>query len=385
MLKESDVKSAAARDKRYLIADIDGLYLEVFPSGRKCWLLRMSSGGKRPKFVLGDWPAMSLRDARASCAIKRAEAGKVLSETSEAVVFGALLREWQRVSLADCTDKYKERIASLISARVMPKFEFRLAGSVTSVDVLNRIREIEAEGKYEVAHRVLSIFSRVFQFGVGKTLLSANPAASLEGLLMPRRVRHFARLTDPRDVGALMRAINAYSRPKVRNALLFSAYTFARPGEVCRAEWKEFALDGLMWRLPAAKMKMRKPHLVPLSSQVVSLLCKQKALLAEYYTSLPEFVFPSERGAGRPMSADTVRCALRSMGYEQEEMTAHGFRSMASTILNESGLWGADAIERQLAHSPLDRIRETYNYAQWMPERTKMMQWYADELDRLMK
>lgn len=383
MFKESDARSAAIKDKRYLVAAGEGLYLEVFPSGRKVWLLRTSVGTKRPKFVLGDWPEMSLRDARAACAVRMAEVGRAAAGSGEAVYFGALLAEWRRVAFANCSDKYRNRMDAIIKTRIEPRFEHMLAGNVTSLDVLNRVREVESEGKYEVAHRVLSIFVRVFNFGLSKTVLTTNPAAALEGLLMPRNIKHYARVTDPFEVGCLMRSIAGYSRPRVRHALLFSAYVFGRPSEIRKAEWKEFDFNSCLWRLPAEKMKMRRPHIVPLARQVVDLLMEQRSLLAEYSSVEQRYVFPSERGPNGCMSADTVRCALRGMGYGQDDMTAHGFRSMASTILNESGLWGADAIERQLAHCPADRVRETYNYAQFVPERTRMMQWYADELDRL--
>ena len=384
MLKEAGIKAAAAREARYMIADLDGLYLEVFPTGRKVFLLRTTVGIRRRKFVLGEWPDMSLRDARIACGKKKDEL-ETLSGTASytARTFGALAHDWKAVALEGCTSKYKSRMDSLINARVLPKFENRLAASITSLEVLSRIREIEAEDKLEVSHRVLGIFNHIFAFGVSTSILDNNPAASLGDSIKPRHVVHYARLEDPRDVGQLMRAIDGYSRPRVRNALFFSAFVFCRPGEIRRAEWREFDFNSLLWRIPAEKMKMRETHLVPLSKQVVEVLKEQRALLLEYYPTLPAFVFPSERTASRPMSADTVRCALRSMGYGQDEMTAHGFRSIASTILNESGIWSPDSIERQLSHAPKDQTRESYNYAQWLPERTRMMQWYADELERL--
>ena len=365
-------------------ADIDGLYIEVFPTGRKVFLLRLTLGNKRRKFTLGDYPAMSLRDARVACAAKRKELEKLSGTAAkEAAVFSDLVFEWFDTTLANSTEKYKTRMAGLIRARVLPRFEKQLAGCITSADILSRIRDIEAEGKNETAHRVFNIFNRVFNYGVSKTVIDVNPAASLGAVLVPVNTQHFASITEKEEVADLMKAISAYLRPKVKNALLFSAYTFCRPGEIRAAKWQEFDLSGALWRIPAEKMKMRRPHIVPLSRQALTVLSNQHRILAEYYSDIPSYVFPSERSAQRPMSADTVRLAIRAMGHGKDEMTAHGFRSMASTILNESGLWNSDAIERQLAHMPLDRIRETYNYAQYMPERIKLMQWYADYLDEL--
>ena len=384
MLKESEIGRLKVKDVQYMLADVDGLYIVVSPKGRRSWLLRLTVAGKRRKFVLGTWPAMSLRDARVATAERRLKIEKLKGIGSGNVcMFSWLVSEWEKVALANCTPKYVERTKALIKARVLPKFENCLAGDISALDVLSVIRAIEAEGKYETAHRVLGIFERVFEHGMALTLLEGNPAASLSGLLVPRRVQHFARLTDPRDVGVLMRAIAGYPRPMVRNAMLFSAYTFCRPGEIRHAEWEEFDFNALTWRLPAEKMKMRKPHIVPLPRQAVDVLNAQKGLLIDRIGVVGRYVFPSSRFDGRPMSGDTVLTALRALDFSAREMSAHGFRSTASTILNESGLWSADAIERQLAHSPADGVRETYNYAQYLPERTKMMQWYADELDRL--
>lgn len=385
MLKESDIKKFAQKNEQYMVADIDGLYLQIFPSGAKTWVLRLSYGGRRRKFTLGKWPAMSLRDARAAAAARRSELDEMSKGPSgtDAALFGTLAAEWRRVAIADLSPKYLQKVDMLLRVRVLPGFEKRFAAMITPSDILARVRAVEAEGKFETAHKVLSIFRRIYNFGIQSGVLVNNPAANISGALVPVKTEHFSRLTDPAEVGALMGAIRAYPHVSVRNAMLFSAYTFCRPGEVRLAEWAEIDLTRALWRLPEEKMKMRRPHIVPLSRQAADVLAAQRSFLSERLGEVPGFVFPSARIVTRPMSADTVRVALRLLGYGPEEMTAHGFRGMASTLLNESGLWSADAIERQLAHVSGNAVRAAYNYAEYLPERTKMMQWYADELDRL--
>ena len=357
-----------------MLADLDGLYIEVFPNGRRSWLLRLSYGGRRRKFVLGSWPDMSLRDARAAASARRTELEEIsrAPNGAGAAVFGALAAEWRQVALADRSPKYLRKVDALLRARVLPGFEKRFAAVISP-----------AEGKFETAHRVLSIFRRVFDFGIQSGLVANNPAANVSGALVPVRTEHFSRLTDPAAVGGLMRAMRAYPHVSVRNAMLFSAYCFCRPGEIRMAEWREFDFSAGVWRIPEEKMKVRRPHIVPLSRQAADVLAAQRSFLSERLGEVPGFVFPSARIVTRPMSADTVRVALRLLGYGPEEMTAHGFRGMASTLLNESGLWSADAIERQLAHVSGNAVRAAYNYAEYLPERMRMMQWYADELDGL--
>ena len=241
--------------------------------------------------------------------------------------------------------------------------------------------DIEKDGYIETAHRVLDIFAAVFQYGIPTGIVAADPTAGLSANLIPVRRAHFAALTDRRDVAELMKAIGFYRQSKVRNALFFSAYTFCRPGEVRGALWREVDFNRAEWRIPAERMKARREHVVPLSHQALEVLRAEKKFL-EGNCVKSDLVFPSERGASQPISENTVRIAIRSMGFGADKMTAHGFRHMASTILNESGLWSADAIEMQLAHCA-GGVRDIYNQAKYMPERTRMMQWYADELDRL--
>jgi integrase len=224
---------------------------------------------------------------------------------------------------------------------------------------------------------VIQICGQVFRYAIACEHCEYDPTQPIRGPLEPVRPGHFASVTRPADVGQLLRSVDAYPHPVVRHAMQFSALVFLRPGEVRHTEWTE--IDGDELRIPGEKMKMKRPHIVPLARQTVELLQKMKQL-----TGHGKYVFPSNRSpkGDRPMSENTVLVALRSMGYEKDQMTAHGFRSMASTLLNENG-FNRDWIERQLAHVEGNGVRAAYNYAEYLPERRKMMQWWADYLDGL--
>ncbi|HLF97638.1 MAG TPA: site-specific integrase, partial [Methylococcaceae bacterium] len=231
----------------------------------------------------------------------------------------------------------------------------------------------------DTAHRMHQTCSQVFRYAVATGRADRNPGQDVTGALPPVKSKHRSAITDEKEVGELMRNIEAYNGTLVtRCALKLSAYTFCRPGEICHMEWAEIDVDKAEWRIPAHKMKMRAIHIIPLSRQAIATLEEIRPL-----TGHGKYVFPSERAPSRCMSEVTILAALRRMGYTKDQMTAHGFRSMASTRLNESHLWHRDAIERQLAHAERDEIRAAYNYAEHLPERRKMMTWWADYLDGL--
>lgn len=382
MLTELSVQSLKPRAQRFMRADRDGLYIEVVPGGQKYWWFVSQAGGKRRKVSIGKWPELSLKKARELLVLKKREAGiSSFSPEVEGVLLSEVAEEWYRVRISGFSEGYRARIRRWLDNYVLPSFKGRALASVTGSEVLAVCRELEGRGQMELAHRVLNVYSQIFRYAM-PFYVQGDPTAILSGKLAPVRAKHFARVTDYRDVMKLMREAAAYPRPRVRNALLFSAYVFCRPGEVRRAEWNEFDFDRCMWRIPAEKMKMARLHVVPLAKQVVDLLRDQRDRI-EAAGLAGRFVFPSERGADRCMSENTVRLALRAMGFGADAMTAHGFRGMASTILNESGLWSTDAIELQLAHVEGNSVRAAYNEATMLPERTRMMQWYADELDGL--
>ena len=381
MLTEISVRDMKPRDVRYMKADGKGLYLEVVPAGQKYWWLRLTMDKKTKKFMLGKWPDLSVKEAREACALKKREIGIASGLDVPDVRFGELAEEWYKTRILPQSENYSRTVRMRLDKYVLPRFKDRPAAFIKGKEILALCKEIELEGYIETAHRVLDIFAAAFQFGIPTGIVAADPTAGLSVNLMPVRSAHFAALTDRRDVAELMRGIRYYRQRRVRNALFFSAYTFCRPGEVRGALWRELDLLRCEWRIPAERMKGKREHVVPLSQQAVEIL-KDERLLLDEDGNKSEFVFPSERSPLRPMSENTVRVAIRSIGFGADKMTAHGFRHMASTILNESGLWSPDAIEMQLAHYA-GGVREVYNQAKYMPERVRMMQWYADELDGL--
>ncbi len=242
------------------------------------------------------------------------------------------------------------------------------------------IRTIEARGHTDLAHRITQICSQVFRYGISTGRCTMDPSGGLRGALQTHVARHQASIIDPQKIGQLLRDIEQYPGLIVREAMLFQAYTFVRPGEVRHAEWSEIDANKKEMRIAAEKMKMRRPHIVPLSSQSLAILERIKPK-----TGHGQYIFPSRNrlSGDAPMSENAVTAALRRMRYRSGEMTAHGFRSMASTRLYESGLWPGDAIERQLAHVEGNAVKAAYNYADHLQIRRDMMQWYADYLDRL--
>ena len=252
--------------------------------------------------------------------------------------------------------------------------------SIVAADLIRVIERIEQRGSVDIARRVHNYIGRVFRYAVGRGLATRDPSRDIEmkDILPPADVQHHASITEPKDVGGLMRAIEGFTgAAATRCALRLAALTFVRPGELRHAEWTEFDFDKKEWRIPAAKMKMKEQHIVPLSAQAVAVLREIQAV-----TGRGRYVFPSERGGARPMSENTINAALRRLGYAKNEMTGHGFRSMASTLLHELGLPHA-VIERQLAHGERNKVSAAYNFAEHLPERRKMMQQWADYLDVL--
>jgi len=261
---------------------------------------------------------------------------------------------------------------------VIPWLVARPIGEITAPELLAVLRRIEHRGAIETTHRALQNCSQIFRYAVVTGRAERDPAADLRGAFPSARKKHHASIIDPKAIGDLLRAIDGYHGSFITQcALKIAPLVFVRPGELRRAEWAEFNLEGAEWRIPAARMKMKEQHIVPLSRQAVACLRELHAL-----TGSGRYVFPGARTNGRPMSENTVNAALRRLGFAKDEMTGHGFRSMASTLLNEQG-WHKDAVERQLAHAERDEVRAAYNYAQHLDERRRMMQAWADYLDGL--
>lgn len=375
MLTERILRNLKPKEKRYMICDADHLYIEVLPSGVLSWIYRQQSPSI--KRVIGRYPDMDLYSAR----VERDKIRITVREstaTSSTPIFRVLAEEWLHVRCEpNTTPKHTAKQKSRLARLVYPKIGDMPVDKITAPDVLAILRDIEADGYIDLTHDVKQLIGMIMRYGVATGQADRDVTADLRGAIKPISRAHRATLTRAEDVGALMRAVDSLPNTLVKWALLLNLYTFCRPGEVRRAEWKEFDIAKKLWKIPAEKMKRRRPHLVPLSTQALTVLH-----MADCFHTKSKYVFPSARTTLRPMSDAAELAAIRRLGYEKSELSIHGFRSIASTILNENG-WPVDAIERQLSHVEDNAVRAAYNYAQFMDIRTPMMQWYANYLDAL--
>jgi integrase len=387
-LTDPAIRNAKPRERPYKLGDAGGLFLLVTPAGAKWWRLKYRFGGKAKLLSLGVYPQVSLKEARA----KRDEARKQLAAVVDPSAarkaakaarggedsFEAVVREWHGKHAPRWAPGHAGKIIGRFERDIFPWLGVRPVPEITAPALLEVLRRIEARGAIETAHRAHQNCGRVFRYAIATGRAERDPAADLRGALPPVKEKHHASLTDPKAIGALLRAIDGYQGSFIsQSALRLAPLTFVRPGELRKAEWSEIDLDAAEWRIPAERMKMKAPHIVPLSAQALGILRELHPL-----TGTGHYVFPGLRTPTRPMSENTVNAALRRLGYAKDEMTGHGFRSMASTLLNEQG-WHRDAIERQLAHGERDAVRAAYNYAEHLPERRRMMQAWADYLDGL--
>ena len=395
-LTDVAIRGAKPRDKPYKLADASGLFLLVQPSGGKLWRLKYRIDGREKKVGFGTYPEVSLGDARKRRdeAREMIAAGKDPSREKQRAkararldagnTFTAIANEYcakrkrdGEKAWAPTTATRSEYLLSLLNGSIgrLPINEIEPA------DVLGAIRTIESKGNLESARRTLQLASAVFRYAVATARLASDPTRDLRGALTAPTVTHYGAVTDASRLGELLRAIDGYEgQGFVKAAMQIAPHVFVRPGELRHAEWSEIDLEGTLWIIPAEKMKMRKPHHVPLSRQAVA----QFRAMHEV-TGPTGYVFPSIRTRTRPMSDNTINAALRRMGYGSDEMTAHGFRAMASTLLNESGKWHPDAVERALAHKDSDKVRAAYHRGAHWDERVRMAQWWSDHLDTLRK
>jgi len=388
-LTELQVKNAKATDKPLKLSDGGGLFLLVQPNGAKYWRLAYRFAGKQKTLALGVYPDISLSDAR----VLREEARKVLANGADpgavkkaqkaavlelaANSFEIVATEW----LSKFSKHWKESHTKTIRVRlindVFPWIGARPIGVIGAPELLTVLRRIESRGALDSAHRVSAICGQVFRYAIATGRAQRDPSADLRGALPPHKGKRLAAITEPVQIGKLMRDIDGYAGTFiVRCAFKLSPLVFLRPIELSRAEWAEIDLDKAEWRIPADKMKMKALHIIPLPTQAVAILREVHTL-----TGTGKYVFPSVSSSTKSMAKNTILAALRSMGYTSAQMTAHGFRHMASTLLNEQG-FNADAIERQLAHKA-SGVRATYNAAEYLPERKRMMQHWADYLGGL--
>lgn len=390
-LTDTAIRKAKPGASTVKLSDGGGLQLHVHPNGSKYWRLAYRHNGKQKKLSFGIYPEISLAEAR-----KRREAARALLHEGKdpmverrvekvartiaagntfAAIADELLAKMTREGRADTTIKKTRWLFDF----ARPLIGERPIAKISAAEVLAVLRRVEVRGRLETARRLRSTIGSVFRYAIATARAENDPTFALRGALTTPKVKPRAAVTDPKAVGALLRSVWAYEgQPATKAALQLMAYLFPRPGELRLAEWPEFDLHTGVWSIPAQRMKMRRPHKVPLAPPAVAILRQLRKI-----TGHGKLVFPSVRSELRPISNNTLNAALRRLGYSPDEATAHGFRATASTLLNESGLWHADAIERQLAHEDEDSVRRAYARAEFWDERVRMMQWWADELDAL--
>ncbi|BEV10328.1 tyrosine-type recombinase/integrase [Asticcacaulis sp. DW145] len=390
-LTDSAIRSARPKAKPYKLSDGEGMFLLVTTSGGKLWRLKYRFSGQERLLAIGQYPVVGLKDARK----RRDEARELLSEGVDPsldkkrkavaaaiqasntfkVVAHELCEKLEREGVAKATKVRNDRCIKQLE----PDLGHRPVSEIEPYEILNALKKFERRGIYETANRLRAFAARVFRYAIVTGRAKVNPAADISEALVKPKTKHMAAIVDPQALGELLRAVETFDKYMTTTlALKLTPHLFVRPGELRHMEWTEVDFNAKVWRIPAEKMKMRHEHVVPLSRQALEILTDAKALA---YGS--KYVFPSIRTGLRPMSENTINVALRRLGYSGDEMTAHGFRSTASTLLNESGLWSPDAIERALAHKGSDRVRAIYHRGAHWDERVRMAQWWSDYIDRL--
>ena len=384
-LTDIEIRSAKPASSTVKLSDGGGLQLWVERDGGKRWRLAYRFAGKQKALALGVYPELGLKGARAA----REEARRLLSDgrdpgavrkqekliaaNAAANTFEAVARELlakkRSEAKADATIAKSEWLLGLANEA----FGARPISEISAADALAVLRKLEARGKLESAKRLRAAIGQVFRYAIATGRAQNDPSGALRGAIASPVVKHRAAIIEPQAFGGLLRSIVGYEgAPETKAALELLSLTFVRPGEMRAAEWSEFDLNNAVWSIPAGRMKMNRPHRVPLAPQALAIVEWLRAL-----TGGGRYLFPSIRSADRCMSENTLNAALRRLGYGSDEMSAHGFRAAASSILNESGKWNSDAIERQLAHVDGDSVRRAYARADYWDERIRMMDWWA--------
>jgi integrase len=390
-LTELQIRNAKPGEKIIKLSDGGGLQLWLSPDGAKRWRLAYRYNDSQKALAIGVYPAIGLKEAR----VAREEAKRLLAAGQDPTLAKQLAKVAKVAASANTFDAIAAELLDKKrnegkAAQTIIKVEwlFSLARSdigarpiaeLSAPEILAALRKVEARGRRETARRLRAVIGEVFRYAVATGRAERDPTADLKGALATPIVQNRAAIIEPKAFGGLLRSIATYEgAPETKAALGLLPVTFVRPGELRAAEWAEFDLDAAVWAIPAEKMKMKRPHRVPLAPQAVAILRDLQKITGD-----GKLLFPSIRSASRCMSENTINAALRRLGFGKDEMTGHGFRSAASSILNESGLWNPDAIERQLAHVDNDSVRRAYARADFWDERVKMMAWWADKCDEM--
>lgn len=390
MLTVVQIRSLKPAERPFKVFDTDGLYLLVQPSGTLLWRFRYRKFGVERKLSLGSFPDVSLPQARKERDKAKAQLeddidpveekrqrrlkAELAAQTTFGLVANEFIQKMEREGKSPATIKKARWFLELLKG-----IADRPVAAITPHELLDALKRIERRGHHETALRLRSFAGRVFRYGFATLRTEQNPADILRGALIVPKAKHHAAIVEPAKVGILLRAIDEYQgRPETNFALKLAPHVFLRPGELRQAKWDEIDFADKVWRIPAERMKMKQPHTVPLSRQSLYLLRELRAVARP-----GEFLFPALHTTKRSICENTLNVALRRLGYGSDEMTSHGFRAMASTLLNESGLWHPDAIERALAHGERDKVRAAYHRGAHWAERVRMAQWWSDHLDEL--
>lgn len=390
-LTANAVKHAKPREKPYKLSDRDGLYLLVKPSGSRYWRMNYRFNGEQRTVSFGRWPEILLTDAREMLLETRrllarkidpreqAKLDKIAQSIAATNTFQTIAEEWLEKIENEGVAAMTLKKARWLLAQTYPALGKRPITAITAHELLLVLRKVEASKRYDTANRIRSTCSQVFRYAIATARAERDICADLRGALITPRTNHRAAITTPAEAGGLLRAIEDYDgHPLSRIALRLLPHLFVRPRELRWAEWKEFDFDKCVWTIPDHKMKMGRPHAVPLSRQALAIIGE-----IEHDAAYSTFLFPSLRALDRPVSDNTINAALRRLGFSKDHMTGHGFRAMAATLLNEMGIWNPDAIERQLAHADGNSIRRAYARGQYWEERVRMMQHWSDYLYQL--
>jgi integrase len=390
-LSDAKIRNLRATDKPYKVADFDGLFLLVKPSGTKSWRFKYRFAGKEKLMVFGDYPAITLAQARQARDAARSHVANGIDPGDVRKQKAFLESEARAQTFEKVAATYLAKITKEgRAAATLAKYDWLLGmvnadigrkpiAEISAPMVLRCLRKVEAKGNYETARKMRSMIGSIFRYGIATGVAEQDPTYALKGALIRPKVTPRSAITDRKALGGLMRAIDGFhGQPGTRIALQLLAIVACRPGELRHATWAEFDLDQGLWSIPGERMKMRRPHRVPLPAQAMVLLRELESLRGG-----SALLFPSLRTSMAPMSENTLNVALRRLGYSGSEMTAHGFRATFSTLANESGLWHPDAIERALAHLEANEVRRAYARGEHWDERVRMADWWAGVLDEV--
>lgn len=392
-LSDAKLRNLKPKEKPYKTADYDGLYVLTNPSGSRLWRFKYRLNGKEGLLSIGKYPDIELRQAREirdkarkqvaqgidPSAAKQQKA--IEKKISAGNTFGAIAEQYVKKLIKEGRAEVTLKKLDWLMGMALTDLGNKPIQEITSPMVLHTLKKVENKGNYDTALRLRSTIGAVFRLAIASGLAENDPTFALRDALVVPKVKPRAAITEPKALGGLMRAIDGFDgQATTKIALQLLAMFATRPGELRNSRWKEFDFENSVWIIPEERMKMRKPHKVPLPPRALKLLKELQGI-----TGWCELLFPSTRSSKRPISENTLNAALRRMGYTGDEMTSHGFRSSFSSIANESGLWNPDAIERALAHAESNKIRAAYSRAEYWDERVKLANWWAEQLEELRK